>query len=246
MSYSKIFGAAAVLCVAQYLSPAAIAQETAGGALTVWDGVYSKAQAERGKTTAETFCAQCHKADLTGDTAPDLNGKGFRSRWDAATLNELYTKIVKTMPKGGVHLPPENAPDVIAFILAQNGFPAGDRTLTTDANSLGQVRILGQNGPMAAEVGQLIRILGCLTAGPANTWQLTSAVTPERSRSDEPSGKGEIAGLAAKQLGSSSIRLTGVDPDDGDHKGQRVEVKGILGSDAIIVTSLQAIAKTCQ
>jgi hypothetical protein len=117
--------------------------------------------------------------------------------------------------------------------------------LTTDTNSLGQVRILGQNGPMAAEVGQLVRILGCLTAGPANTWQLTSAVTPERSRSDEPSGKGEIAGLAAKQLGNSSIRLTGVDPEDGDHKGQRVEVKGILGSDAIIVTSLQAIAKSC-
>jgi quinoprotein glucose dehydrogenase len=245
MSYSKIFGAAAVLCMAQYLSPGAMAQETAGGTLTVWDGVYTKAQAERGKVTAETFCAQCHKADLTGDTAPDLNGKGFRTRWDAATLNELYTKIVKTMPKGGVHLPPENAPDVIAFILAQNGFPAGDRTLTTDADSLGRVRILGQNGPMAAEVGQLVRILGCLTAGPANTWQLTSAATPERSRSDEPSGKGEIAGLAAKPLGSSSIRLTGVDPDDGDHKGQRVEVKGILGADAIIVTSLQAVAKTC-
>jgi cytochrome c5 len=50
---------------------------------TIWDGIYSNAQAQRGKETYETFCASCHMDDLSGGgrfdcvEAPALKGEEF-------------------------------------------------------------------------------------------------------------------------------------------------------------------------
>ena len=37
-----------------------------GQAKTVWDGMYSEAQAARGKAAYEAQCAFCHQSDLRG------------------------------------------------------------------------------------------------------------------------------------------------------------------------------------
>ncbi len=47
-------------------------------------------------------------------------------------------------------------------------------------------------------------------------------------------------------LGNRTIKLLSVDPDAQDDKGQKVEVKGLLGEDSIVVTSLQSIAQNCR
>ena len=44
----------------------AAAQENKKTRKTVWEGVYSAAQAERGKAAYGAKCSMCHLADLTG------------------------------------------------------------------------------------------------------------------------------------------------------------------------------------
>jgi S-disulfanyl-L-cysteine oxidoreductase SoxD len=241
----RAFSIATVFYILHCWAGLAWAQDTPGRTPTIWDGVFTQAQAARGKEAFTTFCAQCHKEDLSGETGPDLAGTRFRTRWDASTLNELFSKILKTMPRGSANLSPDMTVDIVAHILSANNFPAGERTLSANADSLGRIRILGKDGPMPAETGQLVRTLGCLAAGPANGWTLTSALPPERSRNDEPSDASEIQALAARPPGDRSIRLMSVDPDAQMYKGQKVEVKGLLGENSVVVTSLQRIAERC-
>ena len=44
---------------------------------SVWDGVYSSDQADRGQKVYEATCARCHGADLTGGRARPLVGESF-------------------------------------------------------------------------------------------------------------------------------------------------------------------------
>jgi cytochrome c5 len=37
--------------------------------VSVWDGVYTAAQVERGKATFDVSCSRCHNADLSGRSA---------------------------------------------------------------------------------------------------------------------------------------------------------------------------------
>ena len=49
---------------------------------TVWDGVYSEGQAERGEVQYTASCAACHATDLRGDnTSPSLVGPSFAFLW---------------------------------------------------------------------------------------------------------------------------------------------------------------------
>jgi hypothetical protein len=243
---SRLFRTAAIFCMVYCLSAPVRAQESSGRTATIWDGVFTQSQADRGKEQFGLYCAQCHKPDLTGETGPELAGNRFRTGWDSATLDELFTKILKTMPRGSANLPADTVTDVITYILAMNNFPPGDRNLPTNADFLGRIRILGKEGPMPAEVGQLVRTIGCLAPGPSNGWVLTNAVPPERSRQSEPSARSEISAMAARSLGERTIRLVSVDPDAQENKGQKVEVKGLLGQDEIVVTSLQRVVERCQ
>ena len=48
---------------------------------TVQDGVYTEAQAARGRTTYVNRCASCHGEALTGAQAPPLTGHAFLGNW---------------------------------------------------------------------------------------------------------------------------------------------------------------------
>ena len=78
----------------------------------VWDGVYSDAQAGRGKKSYVTHCAACHNEGLQGgDLAPELKGEDFLLRWNDKSMFEFVDRIQKTMPQdnpGGL-MPQENA-----------------------------------------------------------------------------------------------------------------------------------------
>jgi mono/diheme cytochrome c family protein len=83
--------AAAIITLA-----AAIAQE---GTRSVWDGVYTDAQAKRGQGLYNQHCASCHGDQLTGgEMAPPLAGGEFLSNWNGLTLGDLFERIRKTMP----------------------------------------------------------------------------------------------------------------------------------------------------
>ena len=54
---------------------------------SVWDGVYSEAQAERGRQLYEASCARCHGDDLSGANARPLAGESFIRDWGGLKLD---------------------------------------------------------------------------------------------------------------------------------------------------------------
>ena len=109
----------------------------------VWDGVYSDAQAGRGKTSYVTHCAACHNEGLQGgDLAPELKGEDFLLRWNDKSMFEFVDRIQKTMPQdnpGGL-MPQENA-DIVAYILQVNKMAAGSTDLPSDEAALKAITI---------------------------------------------------------------------------------------------------------
>ena len=113
------------------------------GTRSVRDGVYTVAQAERGRAVYVAQCEACHKADLRGEQmTPSLVGVSFAFRWNEKTLYDYLAGMRATMPQaapGG--LGDAAYVDVLAYILAENGYPSGDAMLVADADALRAIRI---------------------------------------------------------------------------------------------------------
>jgi cytochrome c len=101
---------------------------------SVWDGVYTEAQAERGRTSYQQACVSCHRDDLRGDnTAPSLVGESFLFLWGDMDVGELSARIQKVMPpERPGSLSVQTYTDIVAFVLQKNGFPAGERELPAE------------------------------------------------------------------------------------------------------------------
>src|SRR5688572_24939892 len=104
---------------------------------TVRDGVFSRAQAERGQALYAQRCALCHGPALQGVNAPPLAGNVFVGRWSAEPLGTLLAKIRNTMPPDrSLPLTDQQTADVVAHVLQAGGFPAGGADLAmSDATS---------------------------------------------------------------------------------------------------------------
>jgi cytochrome c len=102
---------------------------------TVWDGVYTEAQAERGAVQYTESCAGCHAADLRGNTtSPSLVGLSFAFLWGERTLGELFGEIQRLMPTDRPNsLPAQTYRDILAFILRANSYPTGEQELGADS-----------------------------------------------------------------------------------------------------------------
>ena len=118
----------------------------AGGARSVWDGIYSADQAERGKAAYFEACASCHAGDLRGDsTAPSLVEESFAFQWDDTTVGELFNRIRTLMPSDRPgSLSAQRYRDIVAFLLQANKFPAGERDLDADLDALKTIRIIAK------------------------------------------------------------------------------------------------------
>lgn len=108
---------------------------------TVWDGVYSAGQVERGQTLYLQRCGTCHGGRLEGtEIGPSLTDDIFRTKWDGKPLGDLYDIIHATMPQDqpGV-LTRQQAADTLALILSKGGFPAGQAEIPTQNAALGAI-----------------------------------------------------------------------------------------------------------
>jgi mono/diheme cytochrome c family protein len=105
---------------------------------TQWDGVYTAAQAKRGSAVYFKVCAECHGEELEGKgEAPSLVGGEFGGAWHELTLNDLFERMRKSMPKETPgSLPRPQYADVLAFILQKNEAPAGNTELPADNAAL--------------------------------------------------------------------------------------------------------------
>ena len=107
-------------------------------ARTVWDGVYSEAQAARGKAVYEAQCAYCHQSDLRGQGfAPGLVEDVFASRWQDGNLGDLFTIVKATMPQDKpASLTDDEYAAIVAYLLQANRYPASQQDLHPDPAAL--------------------------------------------------------------------------------------------------------------
>ncbi len=91
---------------------------------TLRDGVYTEAQAKAGEMVYESNCKTCHDMKFYENTL---------RAWNSQPLLYLWETIMGTMPAdnpGSMMF--EEYTDVLAYILSQSGFPAGDVSLDHD------------------------------------------------------------------------------------------------------------------
>jgi mono/diheme cytochrome c family protein len=117
----------------------------AQSALTTWDGVYTKAQAQRGNELLTSGqCRTCHTETLGGGAGiPAIVGLEFQFKWDGKPVAELYDYIQTKMPPGAPgSLSDQKVADIVAALLAVDGYPAGEgKDLPADASALAGITI---------------------------------------------------------------------------------------------------------
>jgi mono/diheme cytochrome c family protein len=135
----RLFAAGLKAC--GYVLAAAVPLAAAGA--SVWDGVYTAEQAQRGETTYLQTCAGCHGTALEGgDMTPPLLGGGFTSNWNDLTAGDLFERIRTTMPLDTPgRLSRQQNADVIAYLMKANGWPAGPAELPPEPAALREIRI---------------------------------------------------------------------------------------------------------
>jgi len=118
------------------------AQEAPSTSRSVWDGVYTQEQAERGHSLYHENCAKCHGDSLDGgDEAPALADGQFRLNWNGLTLGDLFDRMRKSMPQDNPgHLSAAVNADILSYLLVSNGFPAGKTELPQESEILRQIR----------------------------------------------------------------------------------------------------------
>lgn len=108
------------------------------------EGVYSDAQAARGETVYQQYCAACHGPSLQGNPAAPLTGPAFGARWEDGkhTLDDLFFIVRSLMPNNAPgSLSKAQYADVVAYILKINGYPAGDTELIPTAAAMKKVTL---------------------------------------------------------------------------------------------------------
>lgn len=108
--------------------------------------VYSRAQADRGRDLYRSRCTECHGERLEGGVVggPPLRGGGFISRWNGGSAAPLFSYLKAQMPQDRPgSMTDEQYAALMAYILSNNGYPAGNQELPTDLEQLQQI-ILGR------------------------------------------------------------------------------------------------------
>lgn len=216
----------------------------------IWQGVFSAAQADRGKEVFNTACIRCHGGDLAGTTAPALKGDRFYTSWGGEPVDRLFLKIRDTMPPNfGTILDDKAKLDIVAYILQVNGYPAGPGELALGGEDLAGAQILRKGQQAVVQNFSLVQTVGCLTRGGDNTWLLTRTAEPVSTREDGATPR-SLESSAARPLGSRTFRLLSAVPfDPAAHVGQKMEARGLVYNDPVdsrlTLTSLQAAGSGC-
>jgi mono/diheme cytochrome c family protein len=132
----------AVQTEAAVFSPAPANPQSASSG-SIWSGVYTSAQAGRGKELYQARCGSCHGDKLVSDSdAPALTAPAFKFSWQKKTLAERFERIRTTMPPGeNGELSVQECVDIIGYILQFNGYPSGNQELKPEKNALEKIII---------------------------------------------------------------------------------------------------------
>jgi len=238
----RVLVAAAVLYTSALVSLAAQAPP----ARTVWDGVFSAEQAERGRSQYAVSCARCHGGSLEGGMGRSLVGTSFWNKWREQSVGDLLDYVSKNMPMGQTSttaLSPPVYADIVAFLLKSNDLPPGQADLS--AASAIDAHIVSKDGSTGElPATTLARVVGCLTPQDADkSWHVVKASKPERVKTIDGGAP------ASPQGGERQYALKFVLQPLAPLVGQQVAVVGILlgegGADGINVSTVTPVATRC-
>jgi cytochrome c len=130
-----LLGTSAGAQTAKRSTPQASDSVPANGGPSTWTGVYTVEQAARGKDVYAGNCRSCH-------TPAAHTGEMFATWWRGKRLSDLFMFVSTQMPKNDPgSLAPEDAADVVAYLLQINAMPPGKVELYPDVDSLRKFRI---------------------------------------------------------------------------------------------------------
>jgi|SRR5580692_1382754 mono/diheme cytochrome c family protein len=126
--------------VAAAISVIALAQDATR---SVWDGVYTDAQAKTGQGLYNSECASCHGDQLNGgEMAPPLAGGEFMSNWNGLTVGDVFERIRTSMPPGVPgKVGRESKVAIMTYILQYNKFPSGATELPSQTEAMKQIKM---------------------------------------------------------------------------------------------------------
>lgn len=144
-AWSNKFGAVATDQVTTILAGL---PKTGGAKVSVWSGVYTAAQNQRGEELYAGACAQCHGLQLNGAGQPDqppspaIARAGFLRKWAGQTVAALFVYVhTKMPPEYPGTLTEQQSIDAIAHMFAVSNMPAGDKELPSDPKALESIVI---------------------------------------------------------------------------------------------------------
>ncbi len=106
-------------------------------------GDYTQSQAQAGKQVYSTHCALCHGTNLLGKAGPPLGGSQFASslQFSKMSAQQLFDYMKTHMPANAPgSLSDQQYLDTLAYILSQNGYPAGSTALSS--STIANVKLL--------------------------------------------------------------------------------------------------------
>ena len=241
---------ASVALAAAMVATALEAQDT-DTIVTIWDGVYTSAQAERGKATFDLSCSRCHNSDLSGsDRGPTLVGDKFLANWLDGNLEALFSFIRDQMPQGNASIVNDaGKADILAYILQRNNYPTGKTEVTPDTGKLEMVQILRKGAKPGLQNLSFVQVVGCLESGPGNRWVITNSSARPGSRERGVSAT-ELERAKSRALGKDTYTLVSATPfEPANRQGHKVTAKGLLylqpGDSRLNLTALETLANTC-
>jgi polar amino acid transport system substrate-binding protein len=93
-------------------------------------GWYAIEQASTGAKLYASNCASCHGAKLEGGAGPGLSGISWKQRFAGIKLLTIWGEIHGPMAQyAGTSFTEQQSLDILAFLLQQNGLPAGSLPL---------------------------------------------------------------------------------------------------------------------
>lgn len=233
-------GGTAVVVLAGLLPFAPATAQTGAPRRTVWDGVYTEAQAARGLTAFGPSCGGCHA--LTAEGKAPLVGDAFWKSFAQKNVGDVIEFVSTYMPNGNPgSLAEPTYRDIVALILKSNGFPGGQSELGRDTAA--NVQIVQKDGRTELPANALVRVVGCLTKS-GTDWVVTNATSLERAERVATAEED-----ASRPLGKRTMTLKFVVTHLDPLAGSRVAVSGLLigdgGVDGINVTTVTRVAPKC-
>jgi mono/diheme cytochrome c family protein len=102
---------------------------------TTNSGVYTAAQADRGKKTFSEKCSGCHEPSR-------FSGDAFHESWDGKAMKEIWDIASGTMPEDNPgSLKQQEYADILAYFLSLNEYATGDAELQPGAAPMAAIKI---------------------------------------------------------------------------------------------------------